>query len=291
MGSSRIFYYFKVSVSSARGLKCTFGLPMESTLLQLAVFGLAAAAANILGGLLLFPAKFRKEYRWLLRYVLALGAGFMLAVSFLEVLPRTIHLWQAATPGDESLYIPMLLLLGGYVVTQFFEHMIAPHFHTGQEPHAESVIQPRSAYAGIGGLMIHTFMDGVAIAAATHLDARVGFLVFIAVFLHKFPEGLTIASMVLAAGKGVRQVLAATSIVGAATLLGVLLFHFAGTGTGLSAAYVLPIASGITLYVAASDLIPEVNHHGGRNPMVSISVFAGVLIFFALRSLVPEAGH
>jgi zinc transporter ZupT len=264
---------------------------MESTLLQLVAFGLAAAAANILGGLLLFPAKFRAEYRWLLRYLLALGAGFMLAVTFLEVLPRTIQLWQASSPGDEKLYIPMLLLLGGYVVTQFFEHMIAPHFHTGQEPHAESVIQPRSAYAGIGGLMIHTFLDGVAIAAATHLDPKVGFLVFIAVFLHKFPEGLTIASMVLAAGQGLRQVLAATSIVGATTLLGVMLFHFAGTGGGISAAYVLPVASGITLYVAASDLIPEVNHHGGRNPMVSISVFAGVLIFFALRSLVPEAAH
>ena len=264
---------------------------MESTLLQLTLFGLAAATANILGGLLLFPAKFRAEYRWLLRYVLALGAGFMLAVTFLEVLPRTIHLWQASSPANESLYVPMLLLLGGYVVTQFFEHMIAPHFHTGQEPHAESVIQPRSAYAGIGGLMIHTFLDGVAIAAATHLDPKVGFLVFLAVFLHKFPEGLTIASMVLAAGKGLGQVLAATSIVGTATFLGVLLFHFAGTGAGFSAAYVLPVASGITLYVAASDLIPEVNHHGGRNPMVSISVFAGVLIFFALRSLVPEAGH
>ena len=81
MGSSCIFYYFKVSVSSTRGLKCTIGLPMESTLLQLVAFGLAAAAANILGGLLLFPAKFRAEYRWLLRYLLALGAGFMLAVD------------------------------------------------------------------------------------------------------------------------------------------------------------------------------------------------------------------
>jgi zinc transporter ZupT len=264
---------------------------MESSFLQLLIFGTAAAAANILGGLLLFPSRFRAEYRWVLRYLLALGAGFMLAVTFLEIVPRTVLLWLSNSPGDERLHVPMLLFLGGYVLTQFFEHTIAPHFHTGQEAHAETVIMPRSAYAGIGGLMIHTFLDGVTIAAATQLDPRAGFLVFIAVFLHKFPEGLTIASMVLAAGQGIRQVIIATSTVGAATLLGVILFFYFGSGLGVSAAYVLPIASGITLYVAASDLIPEVNHHGGRNPMVSISVLAGVLLFFALRWAVPEAGH
>ena len=259
--------------------------------MQLAAFGAAAGIANVLGGLMLYPAKLRAEYKWMLRYLLALGAGFMLAVTFLEVLPRTVVLWQTASQGNEELYVPMLLLLGGYVFTQFFEHMIAPHFHTGQELQHEAVIQARSAYAGIGGLMIHTFMDGVAIAAATILDPKVGFLVFIAVFLHKFPEGVTIASMVLGAGKGIRQVVIATALVGSATVLGVLMFYFIGSGLGFSAAYVLPIASGVTLYVAASDLIPEVNHHGGRNPMVSISVFAGVMLFFVLRSLVPEAGH
>ena len=266
-------------------------MPMDSSLLQLMIFGFAAAAANVIGGLLLFPAKFRTEYRWLLRYVLALGAGFMLAVTFLEIVPRTITLWQSKSGGGDDLHIPMLLFLGGYVLTQFFEHTIAPHFHTGQEAHTESVIMPHSAYTEIGGLTIHTFLDGVAIAAATQLDPKAGFLVFIAVFLHKFPEGLTIASMVLAAGQGIRQVIIATSAVGLATLFGVVLFYFMGTSLGVSAAYVLPIASGITLYVAASDLIPEVNHHGGRTPMVSISVMAGIILFFLLRSAVPEAGH
>lgn len=264
---------------------------METSFYQLVAFGLLAGFANILGGSLLFPESFRTEYRWLLRYLLAVGAGFMLAVTFLEVLPRTVLLWQATSPQDEHLFTPMLLLLGGYVTTQLFEHTVAPHFHTGQEHHEETMIQPRSAYAGIGGLTIHSLLDGVAIGAATQLDPGVGFLVFIAVFLHKFPEGLTIASMVLAAGRGIRQILIATAIVGSATFLGVVLYYVAGTSAGVSAGYVLPIACGITLYVAASDLIPEVNHHGGRTPMISFSVFVGVLLFFLLRMIVPEVGH
>jgi zinc transporter ZupT len=57
-------------------------------------------------------------------------------------------------------------------------------------------------------------------------------------------------------------------------------------------AYALPLASGVTLYVAASDLIPEVNHHGGHRPGVSISVFAGVALFFLLHYALHEfLGH
>jgi zinc transporter ZupT len=94
--------------------------------------------------------------------------------------------------------------------------------------------------------------------------------------------------MLLAAGKGFREVLIATSIIGAATLLGVVVFASIGARFESSIAYALPLASGVTLYVAASDLIPEVNHHGGKRPLVSISVFAGVALFFAIHLLVHQ---
>ena len=256
---------------------------------QLLGFGLLAALANVLGGLILFPSKLHSDYKRGLKYLLALGAGFMLAVTFFEVLPKTIEIWQSQ--GRSELHIPMLLLLGGYLLTQFFEHTIAPHFHLGEEMHSDHLISARSAYTGIGGLMIHTFFDGISIAAASQIDLKVGFLVFIAVFLHKFPEGFTIGSMVVAAGKGLREVVIATSLIGGTTLLGVILFYFAGSLSGFSVAYALPLASGVTLYVAASDLIPEVNHHGGKTPMVSVAVFAGVAVFFGVDSLVHTIFH
>ncbi|MDI1242194.1 MAG: ZIP family metal transporter [bacterium] len=260
--------------------------------LQLLLFGSLAGTANVLGGLILFPDKIRKDYKGVLRYLLALGAGFMLAVTFVEIIPKSIQLWQNPTNGEDGLYLPMLLILGGYLLTQFFEHTIAPHFHLGEEVHSDHVISTKSAYTGIGGFLIHTFFDGVSIAAASALDVRIGFLVFIAVFLHKFPEGFTIGSMVLAAGKGRKEVVIATALVGATTLVGVIVFHLIGSYVGFSVAYALPIAAGVTLYVAASDLIPEINHHGGKSPLVSLSVFAGVALFFAIHYGVHElAAH
>jgi zinc transporter ZupT len=261
---------------------------MEFASLQLVLFGVLAAAGNVLGGLILYPGRLYMRSKSSLGYLLALGAGFMLAVTFFEIIPKTILIWQKAEPSDINLHIPMVLLLVGYLLTQFFEHTIAPHFHLGEEVHSEGTLSSSSAYTAVGGLLIHTFFDGVSIAAASQLDIRIGFLVFIAVFLHKIPEGFTIASMLLAAGKGFREVVIATSVIGAATLLGVLVFAFIGARFESSIAYALPLASGVTLYVAASDLIPEVNHHGGKRPLVSMSVFAGVALFFGIHLLVHE---
>jgi zinc transporter ZupT len=275
---------------------------MDGIFFQLLVFGLIAGVANVLGGLVLFPSSLHGSYRKVLRYLLALGAGFMLAVTLFEILPKTITLWQKINPDTsgegENLALPMGLLLGGYLLTQFVEHTIAPHFHLGEEMHCDDddhsheLISTTSAYTAVGGLLVHTFFDGVTIAAATTIDAKAGLLVFIAVLLHKFPEGFTIGSMVLAAGKGRRQVMFATTLLGVTTFLGVVVFYVIGTNFSSVTAYALPVAGGVTLYVAASDLIPEVNHHGGPSIWASIAVFAGVALFFGTSYLLHAvSGH
>jgi len=73
------------------------------------------------------------------------------------------------------------------------------------------------------------------------------------------------------------------------TVIGVILYYLVGSNLGFTVGYALPVASGVTLYVAASDLIPEVNHHGGRRPLVSLSIFAGVALFFLIHSLLESS--
>ena len=67
---------------------------MSPLFLQLLIFGLLAALANVLGGLVLFPSKLHQSYKRFLKYLLALGAGFMLAVTIFEILPESVVLWQ-----------------------------------------------------------------------------------------------------------------------------------------------------------------------------------------------------
>jgi zinc transporter ZupT len=256
----------------------------------LLLFGALVALANVLGGLLLAggPSMARRNTRFL-KYLVALGAGFMLAAIFIEILPEVIPLWtRGETVEDVSHGVlgAMTLVVGGYLLVHLFEHTIAPHFHFGAETHPEALLRPSAAYTAIGGLSIHTFFDGVSVAAAFLVDRKVGFVVFIAVLLHKVPEGFTAASIMLVSGRSARRALLATLLIGAATLAGVLSVALLQARVSEAVVYALPFSAGVTLYVAASDLIPEVNHMEEKNPLVSVVVFAGVALFYLMHLLI-----
>jgi zinc transporter ZupT len=262
---------------------------METSFGGLLLFGALAALANLVGGLLVAsPAGVRLDQRFL-KYLVALGAGFMLAAIFIEIVPETVGIWTANRTGEaaaQSVLGAMTLLLAGYLLIQLFEHTIAPHFHFGEETHPEHVIRPSAAYTAIGGLMIHTFFDGVSIAAAFLVDFKVGLLVFIAILLHKVPEGFTVASIMLASGRSPGKARTASIAIGLATFVGVISVALLKTKIQSAVAYALPFSAGVTLYVAASDLIPEVNHKEEKNPLVSIVVFGGVAFFYLLHRLI-----
>ena len=255
----------------------------------LLLFGLLAAGANLLGGFVLIRSGAHRLGERFLKYLVALGAGFMLAAIFIEIVPESVRLWTENLEGERAagaVVGAMTLLLGGYLLIQLFEHTIAPHFHFGAETHPESFMKPSAAYAAVGGLWIHTFFDGVSIAAAFLVDFRVGLLVFVAILLHKMPEGFTVASIMLASGRSTRTALWATAAIGAATLAGVIVVALVSSRIEAAVSYALPFSAGVTLYVAASDLIPEVNHKEERNPIVSIVVFVGVALFYLLHLLI-----
>lgn len=255
----------------------------------LLLFGLLAAAANVLGGLILIQSGAHRLGERFLKYLVALGAGFMLAAVFIEILPETINIWTETAGGRStttSVAGAMTLLLAGYLIIQLFEHTLVPHFHFGAETHPESFMRPSAAYTAVGGLWIHTFFDGVSIASAFLVNFRVGLLVFIAILLHKMPEGFTVASIMLATGRSARKALVATAAIGAATLAGVIGVALLNARVSSAVGYALPFSAGVTLYVAASDLIPEVNHKEERNPTVSIVVFVGVALFYVLHRLI-----
>jgi len=252
-------------------------------------FGVLAAGANVVGGLVLVTSGAHRLGERFLKYLVALGAGFMLAAIFIEILPETVSLWSENLQGpaaSQAIVGAMTLLLAGYLLIQLFEHTLAPHFHFGAETHPESFMKPSAAYTAVGGLWIHTFFDGVSIASAFLVSFKVGLLVFIAILLHKMPEGFTVASIMLASGRSVRKALIATGAIGAATLAGVVGVALLNTRMSNAVGYALPFSAGVTLYVAASDLIPEVNHKEEKNPTVSIVVFVGVALFYFLHKLI-----
>jgi ZIP family zinc transporter/zinc and cadmium transporter len=194
----------------------------------------------------------------------------MLAVVFLDIIPEAVRL-----SGKTAL----LYVLIGFFLVHLFEHTLAPHFHFGEETHGEEFVQQNARTTVLLGLAIHTFFDGVAIAAGFLVSTWLGVVLFIAVFLHKLPEGFTVASVMLASGQGKSKALLAAGFQGVATLLGVFLTSLLKD----QLKYALPLAGGVTLYVAATDLLPEVN----RQPSwrTALLVFAGVISLLIMQRL------
>src|SRR5262245_42301711 len=231
------------------------------------LLGLTAAAANCFGGFVIVQKHWDRSY---LKYFVALGSGFMLAAAILEMIPESARIAGERTP---------MYVLAGYLLVHFFEHTVTPHFHFGEETHHDEFLHAHTSYRVLIGLLIHTFFDGIAIASGFLVSPWLGWVVFLAVFLHKIPEGFTVAPVSLSSGSSRGAALGSSAMLGVATVAGVLTMSFL---RGFLSVW-LPLSAGVTLYVAASDLIPEVNKEPGVR--MAVLVFVGVAMLFVLDRL------
>ncbi len=225
----------------------------------------AAAAANLVGAAVVLMRR-----GWSTRALdamLAFAAGFMIAVGLLDLVPEAL-----ARGGREA----AIVVLGGYLAVHVTQHVIGTHFHFGEETHS---VSGAVSVAALVGLILHTFVDGVAVASGLGIGGAVGALVFTAVILHKVPEGLAIASLFLAAGQGRRRALLAAAVLGTATIAGVLLTP----RVGLLAVHGLALSAGVTLYVGMSNLVPEFRRRGGWQ--LPLAFLGGTATYFVARTL------
>ena len=233
------------------------------------ILGAIAALADVAGGLVLVRAKGIERY---LRYFVALGAGFLMAVALLEMAPESFRLSPRLGP---------ILVMAGYCIVHLLEHTISAHFHYGEETHRGELVTRRTSIAVLVGLSVHALFDGVAIGSGFVVSNSLGWLIFLAIFLHKAPEGFTMASVMLASGRSRTTALYSAVGLAAATLLGVLVIEVVPAWLS----YGLPISAGVAIYVGATDLVPEVNREPGIR--MALVCFAGVGAFLLLRMLLP----
>lgn len=232
------------------------------------VYALVAALGNVLGAL----AVTRRATGGLklIEHFVAFGAGFMLAVALVEIIPEALVKSGPVAPA---------LVLAGYLAVHLTQHTVTPHFHFGEETHAVTSIAGTSALVG---LLLHTFFDGVAIASAFLVRAELGVMVFVAIFLHKLPEGVMISSLMTAVGRSGAQAIGSAALLGVATVLGVLLTD----QVGFLVRHGLALSAGVTIYVAASNLVPE--FQGKKGWKLPAAFFAGSVVFFLTKLLLDR---
>ena len=241
-------------------------------MLTIILFGLIAAAAEILGGTLIIM---KKEWpRKVQEYLLALSSGFILALVFFELIPESLSLL-----GN----IASLYMIIGYGLLHFFEHTIVGHFHFGEETHHDVMVSKVASISAFAGLFIHAFFDGLSISAGMNYNFYLGLLIFIAVLLHKIPEGLTVATIMLAAHQPRKNAFLASIAIGVATMLGILTVFMLASVDSNAVGIAFALSAGAATYVGASDLIPEINR--SKNRIIPLIVFGGMLLFYLSKQL------
>jgi zinc and cadmium transporter len=233
------------------------------------IYAVVAALGNVLGALAV-TRRATSELK-LIEHFVAFGAGFMLSVAIVEILPEALVKSGPMAPA---------LVLAGYLAVHLTQHTVTPHFHFGEETHAVTSIAGTSALVG---LLLHTFFDGVAIASAFLVRTELGVMVFVAIFLHKLPEGVMIASLMVAGGRTGGRAVGAAALLGLATVVGVLLTDH----LGFLILHGLALSAGVTIYVAASNLVPEFQHKPGWR--LPASFFAGAVVFYVTKMILDAA--
>jgi ZIP family zinc transporter/zinc and cadmium transporter len=227
------------------------------------LLGVVAALAMLAGALAV--ANRARRGLAVIDAVVCFSAGFMLALALAAAIPEALRVHPERSA---------LVVLLGYLLVHLSQHTIAPHFHFGEETHHVSELSSKAAVAGLG---VHSFFDGVAIASGFLVNPALGVLFFVAIALHKLPEGVAVSSLVLAAGGTVRASYLAAGLLGLMTVLGVALTSRVGVLTE----YGLALSAGVTIYVAASNLVPEFQHK--RNWRTAVAFFAGAGAFVATQ--------
>lgn len=239
-----------------------------STLLSIIGASLSVSLVSLIGALFLFGGKLITQKTTL--YFLSFAAGTMLSVAFLDLLP------EAANPTPA--------LLG--IVSFFFIERFVIWFHHHDELHG---MKP-SAILILLGDGLHNLLDGVAIAASFLINPGLGLITTLAITAHEIPQEIADFSVLVSGGMKKSKALFFNFLSALTALIGAIGgFYFLEKLTNL-----LPLAlsftAGMFIYIACSDLIPEMHRNSNRHKgwIQFLPFLLGILVLWFLGSFIKE---
>jgi ZIP family zinc transporter len=242
--------------------------------MPLAAFLVSAAAflSAFLGGVVALRAVSR------VGIIIAIGAGIRIGAAFFDLIPEAVKLVGGAL--DQV----MLATAFGFLAFYVIEKLTA--VHVGHEAAAEldhgDAAHRHVGVIGATGMSIHSFLDGVALAAGLAVGGGLGVVIAVVVVIHRFSDGISVVSLLLASHASVREAYRWVAIVAIAPVLGVLL-GLVVTVPDQILGLMLAVFAGFFLYVGAAELLPEA-HRSDRSRWVVLATVGGVvaIYFFSL---------
>jgi zinc and cadmium transporter len=191
-------------------------------------------------------------------YLVSLAVGTLFGDAFIHLLP------EASETIGEGLVVPFLTI-SGIIIFFILEKIVRwRHCHNpdccSQEDddghHSEHVVAN-----SLAGEVLHNFIDGVIIASSFMVSPSLGVITTVAVLLHEIPQEIGDFAIYVHQGKTLFQALKLNLFTAASSIVGVLFTFLLGNLVEDFSVYMLPVTAGGFIYLASSDLIPEIHRH------------------------------
>lgn len=218
----------------------------------------------------------QKRLRAVLVYLVAFAAGALFGDALIHLLPEAVE--ELGFGLDVSLAV-----LAGIGVMFVVEKVIHwRHCHYPHDDHKHTF-----ASVNLVGDAFHNFIDGIVIGAAYVVSIPAGIATTLAVIFHEIPQEIGDFGVLLHGGYKVNEALRINLIVALTSLVGVLLVFALGDVINGFTVWLVPFAAGSFLYIAGSDLIPELHKEvKWHKSMIQLACFAlGIAIMVALLTL------
>ena len=255
---------------------------MTSTII-LAFMSVIAVSLVSLAGLFTLSMD-EPRVRKLATFFVSFAVGALLGDAFIHLIPET---FPSPLPNSASLG-PSLLILGGmmafFIVEKLLRHshgILHEHYHGHPE-----LKRPELAAINILGDAVHNFIDGLMIGASYLVSATVGLSTTIAVLLHEIPQELADFGILIHSGLSVRKAVLLNLASASVAIVGTSLSLLAGSvAQETITTSLIPITAGGFVYLAAADLIPELQHERGLRALVlqTVLITLGIAIMGLLR--------
>ena len=207
--------------------------------------------------------------------IIAIGAGIRIGAAFFDLIPEASDLLA------NSLDTVMLATAVGVLAIYGIEKLTT--VHVGHEAAAEldhgDAAHRHVGVIGASGMSLHSFLDGVALAAGLAVGGGLGLVIAVVVIVHRFSDGISVVSMLMASRTPIREAYKWVAIVAVAPVLGVLL-GLVVTIPDNVLGVMLAVFAGFFLYVGAAELLPEA-HRSNRSRWLVVGTLAGVVAIYA----------
>ncbi len=237
-------------------------------------FSLIGGVFSLIGGVILLSRK--KSAHALAKYATPFAAGALLAASFFDLLPESMH---AIEPDAAARWV-----LAGIVAFFLLEHFLHWFHHHHDDEGTNS-----PAPLIVVGDSVHNLLDGIAIGAAFLVNVPTGIVAAIAVAAHEIPQEIGDFGLLLKFGYSRRKVLIINFVTAIMSTIGAVMTFWLGSSVELPIGALLAVAAGMFIYIAASDLIPIIHAESKRK--IGHLAVALLLLGIAVVGVTTQVAH